>query len=372
MKLLIVPPQGLVLYIHKVLINCPICFPIRKNRLIQIQIELFLGQSCPLKRIQPEPVISKELRKSRFGNTIYRRHGDMIKGLLCLGIFLLSHFNHYGQSVAPDSLVKKRVDKFLIVVGVGYAVSLVGLNQIWYKDFPRSRFHFFDDNPEWKQIDKLGHFYNSYQLSKASAVVLTNLGQEDKKSYVMGSLLGFTMLSSIEIMDGFSAEYGASWGDILANGVGAGFSLGQYLLWQETRIHPKYSFSSSKYAALRPEVLGHTWHEQVIKDYNGQTQWLSFDISKFLSEGSRFPKWLNLAIGYGADALVFARDAENKAAGFEPYRQYYLAVDFDLTHIKTNSKFANTLLYLVNMIHLPAPALEYNNNEGFKLLGLFF
>ena len=297
----------------------------------------------------------------------------MISRWICLTTLLVLSHAHYGQqSPGSDSLVKKKVDKFLIITGVGYGASLIGLNQIWYKDFPRSKFHFFNDNPEWKQLDKLGHFYNSYQLSKAASVVLTKLSLEEKKAHATGSLLGFAMLSSIEILDGFSEEYGASWGDVLSNGLGAGLSYGQFILWHETRIHPKYSFYPSDYASLRPDVLGKQWHEQIIKDYNGQTQWLSFDISKFLPQDNRFPKWLNIAVGYGADGLVHAREEENTAAGYESYRQYYLALDLDLTHIKSDSKFTNTLLYLVNMIHLPAPAMEFNKKHGFKLHGLFF
>ena len=37
--------------------------------------------------------------------------------------------------------------------------TLIGLNQVWYADYPRSDFHFINDNAEWLQMDKVGHVF---------------------------------------------------------------------------------------------------------------------------------------------------------------------------------------------------------------------
>ena len=42
-------------------------------------------------------------------------------------------------------------------------------------------------------------------------------------------------------MDGYSAEWGASSGDIIANALGTGLYISQELLWKEQRITPKFS-----------------------------------------------------------------------------------------------------------------------------------
>jgi hypothetical protein len=55
---------------------------------------------------------------------------------------------------------------------------------------------------------------------------------------------------------------------------------------------------------LRPNVLGENFLQQTLKDYNGQTYWLSINVASFLSDDTRFPKWLNVAVGYGADGLI--------------------------------------------------------------------
>jgi hypothetical protein len=255
---------------------------------------------------------------------------------------------------------KKRLRTFIFVSGTGYAASLIGLNQLWYKNSEKQSFRFFNDNSEWKQMDKLGHIYSAFHLSHGTSRGLQWTGVKAHSADLWGSVVGFLVLLPIEIFDGFSAEYGASTGDLIANAVGSGFYMGQKKIWNEVRIHPKFSFNRSPYPSLRDDsVLGNGTISELIKDYNGQTFWLSFDVDKFIP----FPKWLNVTIGYGAEGMVYGRDEQNAVAGHSAYRQYYFGLDIDLTSIKSNSKALNTLLFVVNMIKLPAPALEFSK-EG--------
>lgn len=264
----------------------------------------------------------------------------------------------YAQ--ASDTLNRTRLNTFLIATGVTYTAALIALNKVWYSDYPRENFHFFNDSKEWKQMDKIGHFYTAFHLIKTSNNAFRWAGVSSKKSVLWGSLMGFALMVPIEIMDGYSSEYGASGSDLAANFLGSGFFLGQSLLWNEVRIHPKYSFSESVIATYRPGVLGKNYSEKWLKDYNGQTYWLSFDLHALA--GAK-PKWLNLALGYGVNNMVNASGTSTPEFPYPSYRQYYLAVDFDLTYIKTKSTFLNTMLFIVNMIHLPAPALEYNKMD---------
>ncbi|NJM25882.1 MAG: DUF2279 domain-containing protein, partial [Bacteroidia bacterium] len=110
------------------------------------------------------------------------------------------------------------------------------------------------------------------------------------------------MLVPVEIFDGFSDAYGASAGDLIADAAGPLLYLGQKALWQEVRIHPKFSFHQTRYAPMRPDLLGDNLTSEVLKDYNGQTYWLSVDVDKFI----QFPRWLNIAVGYGAEEMITA------------------------------------------------------------------
>ena len=275
-------------------------------------------------------------------------------------LFFSPFFALCQQADSVRSVNKNRLRAMAISGTVVYAGTLAGLSHLWYADSESQSFRFFNDNAEWKQVDKVGHFYSAFYFSYATSKALTWSGVQQRKSDLIGSLVGFGVMLPIEILDGFSKDYGASAGDLIANAAGSAFFLGQSRLWNEVRIHPKFSFSRTKYAELRPDLLGNDLASEILKDYNGQTYWLSADMDKFI----RFPKWLNIAIGYGADGMIYARDYQNVAAGYaEPFRQYYLSIDFDLTSIKSRSKIINTLLFVANMVKIPAPAIEFSKRE---------
>lgn len=68
-----------------------------------------------------------------------------------------------------NSFNKKKV---LLVTGthtVLWTATYTALNKAWYKGYPKSNFHFFNDMNEWNGMDKAGHVWTAYQLSKASA-----------------------------------------------------------------------------------------------------------------------------------------------------------------------------------------------------------
>ncbi|HEY8937733.1 MAG TPA: DUF2279 domain-containing protein [Cyclobacteriaceae bacterium] len=262
---------------------------------------------------------------------------------------------------------KKRLSILIGGSSLVYGASLVALGNLWYSNSKQQSFHFFNDDAEWKQMDKLGHFYSAFYVSYAGSRALRWANVEQNKSNLIGSLTGFLVTAPIEILDGFSSAYGASVGDLAADAGGSVFYYAQATLWKEPRIYPKLSFHTTHYAALRPNVLGDTWSSELLKDYNGQTHWWSFDMDKFMP----FPKWLNLAVGYGAQGMVYARDEQNRQNGYNAYRQYYLAIDFDLTSIKTKSKFVRSLIFVSNMIKIPAPTIEFSK-KGISYYGFYF
>lgn len=288
--------------------------------------------------------------------------------------YTLSNTNIFAQdstTVLTEKQIKTRTKTIAYTSGALYGLSLIGMYQLWYKNTENTSWHFFNDNPEWKQVDKLGHFYTAFHISRMGTSIFNWSGIDKKKAIWYGGLMGFTFQTTIEILDGFQKEYGASWGDLIANTTGSLGVIGQELAWGEIRIMPKISYHASPYASQRPKTLGSTWNERMLKDYNGQTYWFSFDIYAFTKDSS-FPKWLNLAVGYGAHEMVFGRDEENMANGYYPYRQYYLALDLDLMHFKTKSKFINTCLYLLSSLKFPAPTLEWNQKDGINFHPIFF
>ena len=266
----------------------------------------------------------------------------------------------FADGIAQDSISYKKRMNWVKYGGLAtYSVGMVGLNQLWYSQSPQTSFHLFNDGSEWRQVDKAGHFFSAFHLSSVSYQALKWAGSNDKKRAAISAIAGFALLSSIEIFDGFSTSYGASLPDLAANATGSLLYWGQMAGWKEIRIHPKFSFTRSPLASTRPDVLGSNLMEEILKDYNGQTYWLSVDMDKFV----RFPKWLNFTAGYGASNMKYARDPENMAEGYIPKRQLYLSLDFDLTAIPVRSRFLKTVVFFANMIKLPAPSLEFSNRK---------
>lgn len=257
-----------------------------------------------------------------------------------------------------DTLNYNRRNAVLIAEGSVAAATLVGLHELWYANYPQSEFHFNNDNSEWLQMDKMGHVFSTYYLTNYSSNAMRWAGMSSKNQLIYGASVGLAFMTTVEIFDGHSSNWGASTGDFMANLFGSGLFVGQELLWREQRIVPKFSYHSTAFASQNPELLGSSWNEKLLKDYNGQTYWLSFNLYSFF-KWEKIPKWFNLAFGYGAHGLLSA----NPQTTFESesrHRQFYVSLDVDLTKIKTKSPLLKTFFSVFNAIKIPAPTLEFS------------
>ncbi|MDO7135684.1 DUF2279 domain-containing protein [Algibacter lectus] len=272
--------------------------------------------------------------------------------------FSQKEFNSFF--IPSDSLNTSRRNVVVYSEAALASITLIGLNQLWYADYERSKFHTLNDNDEWLQMDKFGHAFSAYQMGKHGAQLLNWSGISGKGQILYGATLGFGFLTAVEMLDGYSDEWGFSWGDILANASGTSLYIGQELLWKEQRIALKYSFHQTKYAKQNPDKLGNGLLEEVLKDYNGQTYWLSANMHAFFKD-SKIPKWLNLAVGYGGEGMLagVSSNVNDLLINDLRYRQVFLSLDLDLEHIKTNSAFLKTVFSVFNMIKLPFPTLEF-------------
>ena len=238
-----------------------------------------------------------------------------------------------------------------------YGGTMYGLNKLWYADYERSSFHFHNDNSHWFKIDKYGHAYSVYNLSKLGNNILLSSGVPKKKSLWYGGMFGPVMLTTVEILDGFSKQWGASYGDLVANTIGSIVYVGQELLWEEQRVQMKFSFFPTAYAKENSNILGSNFLEQTFKDYNGQTYWISANISSFFKNSS-IPQPLCISLGYGIDNLISSNAYTDLSS-----RQYYLSLDLDLNKIKTNSEFLNKVFMIFNHLKIPLPAIMLNKNK---------
>ncbi len=296
----------------------------------------------------------------------------------------------------PDSLHKGR---FWTAAGTGmvvYTGAVISLNQLWYKDYPRTSFHLFNDWAEWQQMDKAGHMFTTYFEADWAYNLARWTGMERKSSIWTGALVAVGLQTTIEVLDGFSSEWGFSMYDFAFNLAGASLWAGQQASWDEQRVRMKVSSTHRTYPQdpfmgapagtttlmeKTDELYGENILQSFLKDYNAQTIWLSVNIHSFLKKENRFPPWLNMAVGYSAENMFggFENKWEEDGNTFQTsddqyprYRQLIFSPDIDLTKINVKSKPLKVLLGMANIFKFPAPALVINGQGGVKWDWMFY
>lgn len=261
---------------------------------------------------------------------------------------------------------KKLVTSSHLVVGLG---SVVALNTVWYADFPKSKFHTFNDVNNWLYMDKVGHIYTAFSLSSLAYQSWKWAGISQKRAAFLSAASAWTYQLTLECLDGFSSEWGFSFADFSANTVGAALFLFQQNSFHEQRFQMKYGYRSSKYAALRPSVLGANLPERLLKDYNAQSYWLCFSPNKL--HFARFPSWLQLAVGYSIDGRLKGDESSFTIQDNRYYShpEYAFSVDIDWRKIPIKNHRLHQFTRLFNFIKIPFPALYWRN--GVAYIGLF-
>ena len=267
---------------------------------------------------------------------------------------------------------------------LGYGATMVGLYHAWYKNYPQTGFHSFNDWPEWKQVDKVGHVYSAYIERYGSTEMWRWAGMNRKKRIWIGGMSGAVYQTAIEFLDGFSEGWGWSWGDFGANILGSGSFVAQELAWNEQRIRLKFSFHGKNYDdpelnQRSDNLFGSRNTQRFIKDYNGQTYWASVNLRSFFPK-SRLPRWLSLGVGYGAEGMFggtanYAEDKNGNITFNRPdirrYRQWYISPDIDLSKIESKKRLVKILLGALNAFKFPAPAIEFSK-EGVRGHFIYF
>lgn len=300
--------------------------------------------------------------------------------LLCVVNFLCSvaqdtsariSFTQHRFTDYPTTINKKRLTAVTVGSFAAYTTIMTGVGFAWYGQEKLGRFRWFADEKEWLQIDKTGHFFAPYFITNWTYHMLRWSGMKNTPAALAAGAFGFLSLTAIEIPDGMVPKYGASWSDIVFNFAGAALATSQYLAWQEQRITTKYSFHIVNYpkGELRDranELYGKNFGERILKDYNGVTMWLSFNLHSF--NHSIKPAWLNVAFGYAAGNLYggFENKWTDKDGVFHDrsdlkrYRRFFISVDADYTKFKVKSRAGKIILGILNIVKLPMPAIEFN------------
>ncbi len=275
----------------------------------------------------------------------------------------------------PDTLNKQRLGLALGTEIGAYAAGLSYLSFVWYKDHKRVPFHYYNDSKGYLQMDKCGHAFGAYRESYAAYYALRWAGLDKRRSLLYGGPIGLIFQTPIEFFDGMYAGWGFSWSDMAANTFGSLLFVSQEALFDDQLVLMKFSYAPSIYPDLHAH-LGETLAESFFLDYNAHTYWLSGGI-KSLTGIEQVPDWLNLALGYSANGMIYEFDNPQWYNGkpfpkLERHRQFLFSLDVNFTKIPTKRKWLRKVFRVINILKVPFPALEYNRVDGFKMQPLYF
>ncbi len=270
------------------------------------------------------------------------------------GLFLIILFLCYRSTFAQkDSTLRKvNYSRLGFVGGVTAAAFVYGYgiqNTMWWKG-TKSHFH-----TNWQQdwtyamgSDKFGHFYFAHLVANVYSQLFEWCGINHKKSLLYGASFAFAYQTFIEIRDGFSRDYGFSWGDFTANVMGASLPL----LKEKNKFLRDFEFKISYFPSER---FRHNSNRYILDDYESTYDWVSYPLYKLMPNGIRdfVPKFLNIALGHSVKRLDIKSERTH---------EFFIALDWNLNELPGNGWFLKMLKRNLNFYHFPSPAIKIYPN----------
>lgn len=261
----------------------------------------------------------------------------------------------------PDSSVQTVHPWRLAAVGgstlTAFIIGHGFLNDLWWKG-EKVPFHF-----NWEQdsryaigADKLGHQLMAYATTRTYDAAFRWCGLDSTTAVLSAAGVSVAYQTYIELRDGFSRDYGFSWGDVMANTSGAALPVLQRFVPALRPIELQISFFPSD--AFKAGAYG-----AIIDDYTSTTHWVSVTVFDYLSADWQqwYPPWLNLAIGHSVKNLDGLGGGQHEV---------FVSLDWNLARIKGLPTWLREALQLLHMYHLPAPAVRLTPYVAF--IGLKF
>jgi hypothetical protein len=280
----------------------------------------------------------------RFKQTAYSRQLAVFRCQL----FLLSASSVFAQT---DSTTHTNYLLPAIAPAAIIGVALYNNYNDFWKNSQKVPFHFSNDPPYAMHNDKLGHAYYAATTADIVKLCYVEAGMNRKTAAWIGFTSSLLAQTLVEIGDGFHGNtpyYGFSPGDEAADILGSSFSLAKEYIPAFSRFDYKIGFWPSD---AYKEGAYHT----IIDDDESQFFWMSYEIYRHLPEG--YPKWLNIAFGYGVENLqqvLFLPDRKSSIPG----SQLFLGLDLHLKEIPIDGKAWQIIAGLLDHVRIPFPALQ--------------
>jgi len=253
-----------------------------------------------------------------------------------------THMSAQDDSVHVDPL---RVG---IVAGATVGGFVVGhgiLNDLWWKG-ERVPFHIntAQDYSYALNADKYGHATFAFMASTVYGDLMRWCGLDSTSAAWWGFGVAMTYQTYIEVRDGYSRDYGFSWGDIGANTLGAALPVAKHYVPALRAFDLQISFWPSD--AFRQGA-----YNAIIDDYTSTTHWLAMNVHDLAPRSVQhyLPPWLGVAIGHSV------RNLDGRGGG---EHVVVLSFDWQLHRIPNLPSWLRDIARVLHLYHLPAPAVQ--------------
>ncbi len=253
-----------------------------------------------------------------------------------------THMSAQGDSAHVDPL------RFGVVAGAtvgGFVVAHGILNDLWWKG-ERVPFHIntAQDYSYALNADKYGHATFAFMASTVYGDLMRWCGLDSTSAAWWGFGVAMTYQTYIEVRDGYSRDYGFSWGDIGANTLGAALPVAKHYVPALRAFDLQISFWPSD--AFRQGA-----YNAIIDDYTSTTHWLAMNVHDLApcSVQHYLPPWLGVAIGHSVRILDGRGGGEHVVV---------LSLDWQLHRIPNLPSWLRDIARVLHLYHLPAPAVQ--------------
>jgi hypothetical protein len=241
---------------------------------------------------------------------------------------------------------------------VAYSLSSFYVEYQWWWKGNYRKFQYGNDgfaNNYSLGVDKAGHFYTSYFYFNALYECMEWGGFDEQTKLLTSIAIPAFYALSIEINDGFTM-FSFSGYDLTANMAGIGYGV----LQRQFPILQNFKFKWSYYPSGTVTVTA-KGKFPIASDYDGHIYWLSVDVHGLLPSHLKnyWPKFLNLAVGYGAKNVSHQNTwlGEINSSG-PPARKFAVSLDYNLVSFNIEDDLLYTVRNIVDYFRFPAPGVR--------------
>ncbi|HLP14967.1 MAG TPA: DUF2279 domain-containing protein [Bacteroidota bacterium] len=260
----------------------------------------------------------------------------------------------------PDSMfwfIKRKPLALGATLAFSIPIVLLEYQWWWRKDYLYKQHGFLYQNDGGFDnyslgVDKCGHFFTSYVYFHTFYDLMKWADYSEATAVWTALAVPAAHAISIELMDGY-AKYGFSSYDLAANALGMGYAFAQVKVPALRNFNFKWSYYPTG-AYSRPDQDWGLSH-----DYSGHIYWMSVNMKNVLPEGAAryWPKFLNLAVGYGASNVSYGDEPTNAR------HKFAFSLDYNLSSFDIANDTWAMVVRLLDKFHYPAPGLRYISGE---------